>query len=166
MDAMHRVPGPLAPDFFAIPGVAKIDGSHFLVYLGSDQVFKARQDHLYVLGYKIAAPIDKLYPNPEREFIMVLQPVGTESLTVEVHFPPSRDLRLKDNGDLDLDLQEVRGHNLTQMAADRYRIDVHEKIRASGPTGNETEMFRLTIANPPQDANILIAWYWKKRPES
>src|SRR5262245_53612324 len=44
-------PARVNPDFFSIPGVALKRGKYFLISLARDQVFKAGEDHSYMLSY-------------------------------------------------------------------------------------------------------------------
>jgi hypothetical protein len=83
-----------------------------------------------------------------------------------MHFPPTRDLKHNENGDVSLELHEIRATGRTAIEADRYRINVQARVvppQALEMPGNQTDMFRLTIPRPPQDADIEIAWHWSKR---
>src|ERR1700730_9027385 len=163
---------PIRQECFSIPGVALKTKEYYNVVLGDDQIFKANKDYTYFISFELRAKLDVLHDNPETDFIQLEKPFGTEILVVEVHFPPSRKLK-RVNRKVQLSVHEVRHSDpnsidgkwvLKEIESTRYMVNADDTIETI--PGTFTDMFRLTLLNPPQGADyIRITWQWSRNAE-
>lgn len=143
-------------------GVALRRGEYYHVVLGADQIFKGNADYTYFISFKLRQKLNVLHDNDKDDGIQIERPLGTEKFVAEVHFPPTRKLS-KDKNNVRLVVYEVRGSdpsNIVLTPIDRNRFTVNAKDPIDTVPGTFTDMFRLTLLNPPQDADIRIMWQW------
>jgi hypothetical protein len=150
---------PLRQQCYSMPGVALIRGDYYQVNLATDQIFKAKADYTYITSIKLLESLDTIHDNPNEDFIQIEKPLGTEEFVAEVHFPVTRKLRSDENNNrILLAVHEVRGSDRKQI--DRFTVNVKDRIDTV--PGEFTDMFRLTLRHPPQDADIRITWQWSR----
>jgi hypothetical protein len=151
-------PVPFDQDCFAMPGVVLRRGEYYQVVLGDDQIFKAKANHMYFISFKVRARLDVLHDDPNKDGIHIQRPLGREKLVAEVHFPPTRKLEKI------LAVYEVRGSKLQEIDAKKFTINAMGPIQPV--LGTITDMFRLTLPHPPQDADVRIMWQWSRYDEN
>jgi uncharacterized caspase-like protein len=146
-------------DCVAMPGVALKRGEYYQVVLGDDQIFEANAEHVYLISIKLRAELDVLHNNPDEDFIHIVGPLGREKLVAEVHFPPTRKLKRVKNK-VQLVVSEVSGSDSKEIDSTKFIVNAEDPIQPV--LGTITDMFRLTLPDPPQDADIRIMWQWSK----
>jgi hypothetical protein len=156
---------PISLKCFSMPGVAYRKNDYYQINLAPDQIFKANKDHTYLINYKLPLKLDELHSNPDKDHMLIERPLGDEKLVVEVHFPPTRKLK-RVNKNVQLAVFEVRKGEGPKpierpIEKSKYKINAEDSIQVR--PGTFTDMFRLTLPHPPQDADyIKIEFEWSK----
>ncbi len=149
-------------DFYSMPGVALRRGEYYQVDLADDEIFKAVADYTYSITFKLRQRLDVLHPDPKKDGIQLQKPLGREKVVAEVHFPLTRKLT-KVGGKVQLEVYEVRASGDKQIDSTKFIVNTDQPIDAI--PGKFTDMFRLTLPHPPQDADIRIMWQWSRNAE-
>jgi hypothetical protein len=151
-------PSPVKQECFSMPGVALRRDKYYQVNLAADLIFEAKADYTYLTSIKILQALDKIHDNPNEDFIQIDKPLGTEKFVAEVQFPTTRKLK-KNNNKVQLAVSYVRGSNLEKVDSTKFIVNADDAIETI--PGTFTDMFRLTLLHPPQDAGIQIKWQSK-----
>jgi hypothetical protein len=110
-------------------------------------------DHPILLSYFLAEKLDTLFNPPG---VIAIQPVGTERLTIEVYFPPTRRLKEGTAKVRVMDDKGIPGKDLEDSKAQVrwYHYDFHDGLK-------DIDYIRAVINKPPQKCDIEFYWDWE-----
>lgn len=133
--------------YYAFPGRAReTDDGKYQIDLMEDEALKARRDYPVVLGYVMQEKRDVLFNPP---WVSVEPPVGSESLVIEVHFPPRCLVSL-----------DVKNKPETRVYSKDPNTKEENDIPAEVISPDRT-WIRARINKPPQKREIFLEWRWR-----
>jgi hypothetical protein len=149
----------------AIPGRAsKTPNGMFQVDFADDEVLQPDQDGALLLNYTMVERVEDAFDPPG---IIACQPVGSESLVIEVYFPPGwrfdRDAENRPSYELySKDPKNGVKTVLASSAATTLDSNLQVKWYTYDFGIGDIDFFRVKIINPPQDGEINFDWKWIK----
>jgi hypothetical protein len=145
-------------NLYSIPGRADLTPDRKIVILFlDDERLKSFHDHPVVLGYICDAPLDEMYGEPG---LRAKQPVGTDCLVYEAHFPPNRFYKRVQGGE-DLNTPRIVVKTSTGELDTRKYSAIGGQFDFRDGLGL-VDWFRVTIPDPPQKGDIDIDWFWEE----
>lgn len=164
-------PGPVEKDrpailqpAYSVPGRSSVVPSHqvnmFQIDFLPDETrnLSPHHDHPILFSYFLAEKLDTLFNPPS---ITAIQPVGTERLTIEVYFPPTRRLKKGTAKVRIMDTKGISGKDLEESKAqvESYNYDFGDGLK-------EIDFIRAVIKKPPQEYDIEFYWDWELKNTS
>jgi hypothetical protein len=164
-------------EFYSVPGRAEFDPhGNFEINFRDDEEPRAHSERSVVLGYKMAEKLEVLFPDQGLDpqwpdpGVRVRDPVGSDLLVIEVHFPRGFQL-LKPNNDPLIWVHSITRDGAKSELKNPSRLAVLPRPRSvsvsSGShdfarSGIQTDFVRVAILKPPKGVGIHVSWKWQK----
>jgi hypothetical protein len=164
-------------EFYSVPGRAEFDEEgNFEITFREDERPRAHSERPVVLGFTIHGKANELYAdqNPNAEWpdpgVRARDPVGSDLLVMEVHFPREFKL-LEANGEPLVWVHGVAkdGAKKKLNSASRFalwarprKVSVISGVHDFTRSGIATAYLRVTIEKPPIGLHIHLSWQWQK----
>jgi hypothetical protein len=144
-------------NLYSIPGRADVTPERKIdIRFLDDERLKPFHDHPVVLGYTCDATLDEMYGEPG---LVAKQPVGTDCLVYEAHFPRNRFYKRENDGE-DFNKPKI----VVKTSKGELDTGKYSAIGGQFDFGDGlglVDWFRVTIPHPPQKEDIDIEWFWE-----
>jgi hypothetical protein len=145
----------------SMPGRADINAEGKIHILFSpDERLRPHGDRVVMVGYSADETLQEMYGDPGVE---VVQPVGSQSLVYEAHFPPGRKYERVAG---DPDKPRIAVYTEHDKPVKPSKIDIKGSCFDFRDGLGRVDWLRVTIDKPPQDKNIKIDWFWAQQGET
>src|SRR5208282_390219 len=164
-------------EFYSVPGRAEFDDEgNFEITFREDEQPGAHSERPVVLGFTIDVKANVLFADQNTDpqwpdpGVRVRDPVGSDLLVMEVHFPP--EFRLLKAGNKPLvwvhsvansgEKKELNSASRFALWARPRKVSVISGVHDFSRSGIATEFIRVTIEKPPKGLHIHLSWKWQK----
>jgi hypothetical protein len=165
-------------EFYSVPGRAAFDPhGNFEITFTEDECPPAHSERPIVLGFTIAGKSDVLFADQNTDSqwpdpgVRARDPVGSDLLVMEVHFPRGFKVSKANNQPLVWvhSVAEKDGAKKQLSSASRFAFWARPRKVTVIPgdhdftlSGDRTEFIRVTIEKPPKGLHIHLSWKWDK----
>jgi hypothetical protein len=155
-------------EFYSVPGRAEFgDQENFEITFREDEEPRAHSERPVVLGFTIEGKADVLFADPG---VRARDPVGSDLLVMEVHFPRGFRLLKPDNRPLvwvhsvaeNVPKKELKSALWFALWARPRKVSVMHGDQDFTRSGIRTDFIRVMIEKPPKGLHIHLSWQWQK----